>query len=94
MHDRSRTATPETPPKRPRDFNVRAYESVAILTGTAPEPSAEEETAKDPAAVALGRKGGLKGGKARAAKMSSEERKLSARKAAIARWEKVRQPAS
>ena len=44
------------------------------------------EKEKDPAAVALGRKGGLKGGKARAAKMTAEERSESARKAIIARW--------
>ncbi|HXT18056.1 MAG TPA: hypothetical protein VN706_20670 [Gemmatimonadaceae bacterium] len=43
---------------------------------------------KDPAAVALGRKGGLKGGKARAAKMTPEERSESARKAVMARWAK------
>ena len=43
---------------------------------------------KDPAAVALGRKGGLKGGPARAAKMTAEERAESARKAAQARWKK------
>jgi hypothetical protein len=43
---------------------------------------------KDPHAVALGRKGGKKGGPARAAKMTKEERSASARKAAIARWKK------
>jgi len=43
---------------------------------------------KDPAAVALGRKGGLKGGKARAARMTKEQRSRSARKAAKARWHK------
>ena len=45
---------------------------------------------KNPAAVALGRKGGKKGGPARAAKMSKEERQESARKAAVARWKKVK----
>jgi len=40
------------------------------------------------AAAELGRRGGLKGGKARAAKLSSEERKEIARKAAKARWQK------
>jgi len=44
------------------------------------------ETEKNPAAVALGRLGGLKGGKARAAKLSAKERKEIARKAAQARW--------
>lgn len=41
-------------------------------------------------AVALGRKGGLKGGPARAASMTPEERSESARKAVLARWEKAR----
>lgn len=45
---------------------------------------------KNPAAVALGRKGGLKGGPARAAKMTAEERKESARNAVIARWAKFK----
>jgi hypothetical protein len=44
---------------------------------------------KNPAAVALGKLGGAKGGKARAAKMSPEERPESARKAARARWGQV-----
>jgi hypothetical protein len=43
---------------------------------------------KNAAAVALGRLGGLKGGKARAAKLSAAERKASASKAALARWRK------
>jgi hypothetical protein len=46
------------------------------------------DQAKDPAAVALGRRGGLKGGKARSESMTPEERKESARKAAEARWGK------
>lgn len=41
---------------------------------------------KNPAAVALGRKGGLKGGKARMARLSKVERQSLARKAAQARW--------
>ena len=49
-----------------------------------------ENQQKDPAAVALGRKGGLKGGPARAAKMTPEERKESARKAVLARWAKAK----
>ncbi len=43
---------------------------------------------KDPAAVLLGRKGGLKGGKARAAKLTAEQRSEIARKAARSRWAK------
>ena len=46
---------------------------------------------KNPAAVELGRRGGKKGGPARAAKMTPEERSESARKAAKARWAKKRQ---
>jgi hypothetical protein len=42
---------------------------------------------KNQAAVALGRKGGRKGGPARAASMTAEERSESARKAVMARWE-------
>ncbi len=49
---------------------------------------------KNPAAVELGRRGGLKGGKARAAKLTPEERSESARKAARARWSKKRREQS
>lgn len=45
---------------------------------------------KNPHAVALGRMGGVKGGKARAAKLSAEQRTVSARKAAQVRWAKHR----
>jgi hypothetical protein len=44
---------------------------------------------KNPAAVALGKLGGLKGGKARAAKLTPEQRKAIAQRAAQARWAKV-----
>lgn len=47
---------------------------------------AEAQPQKNPAAVALGRIGGLKGGKARAEKLSSKKRQAIARKAAKARW--------
>ena len=49
-------------------------------------PDAEPPKEKNPAAVALGRLGGLKGGKARAEKLSAEQRKRIAEKAARARW--------
>ena|ERR1700682_1147269 len=45
---------------------------------------------KDPAAVALGRKGGKKGGPARAAKLTPEQRSESARKAVQARWARAK----
>lgn len=77
---------PERPPRRSRDSNVLAFQVVAELTGTAEIPAAEDKPQKDPAAVSLGRRGGLKGGLARAAKMTPKERAESARKAAVARW--------
>jgi len=46
---------------------------------------------KNPHAVALGRLGGLKGGKARRARLTAEQRRESARKAVLARWAKVRE---
>ncbi len=70
----------------PRDMNQRAKAIVDLATDeTAPEP---DEPAKNPAAVELGRLGGLKGGKVRAAKLSKEQRREIARKAAAARWSK------
>ncbi len=74
-------------PKRPRDFNARAFQTVAILTGTAPpENEPEPEDPMRAAARELGRRGGLKGGKARAEKLSPRERREIAKKAAAARW--------
>jgi hypothetical protein len=49
-----------------------------------------DENGKNPAAVALGRLGGLKGGKARAEKLSAKRRRAIARKAARTRWGKPR----
>ncbi len=48
----------------------------------------EDDSGKNPAAVALGRMGGLKGGKARAAALSDRKRRSIAKKAAAARWAK------
>lgn len=48
------------------------------------------KTKKNAAAVALGRLGGLKGGKARAEKLSAAERSASARKAVLARWARAK----
>lgn len=73
-------------PKRPRDTNQLAKAIVDLTTGDAEEENPNE--GKDPAAVALGRKGGLKGGKARAKKLTAEERSEIARIAADARWKK------
>lgn len=71
-------------PKRPRDLSQLAKLVVDLATGQA-EPSKADDS-KDPAAVALGRKGGLKGGKARAASLSAKRRSAIARKAATKRW--------
>jgi hypothetical protein len=75
--------------KRPRDPNQLAKSIIGIATGEVHdrEPTPEEQ-GKDPAAVALGRKGGLKGGKVRAANLSSAERRAAAAKAAQVRWAK------
>lgn len=70
--------------KRPSDQNKLAELIVDQLTGQV-EPS-KEIPEKNPAAVALGRLGGLKGGPARAKKLTKEQRSESARKAAKARW--------
>ena len=52
-------------------------------------PDAEPKPEKNPAAVALGRLGGKKGGPARAAKLTAEQRAEIARKAAQARWHRL-----
>lgn len=74
-------------PKRsrmPRDPNQLAKAVVDFATRQRePDPAPKP---KNPAAVELGRLGGLAGGKARAASMTPEERRDSARKAALARW--------
>lgn len=74
--------------KKPRDLNKLA--AAIIAEATEKEPVEEEKDQKNPAAVALGRLGGLKGGKARAKKLSAKKRKEIARKAAKARWDKAR----
>jgi uncharacterized protein YcfJ len=69
-----------------QDFNQMAYSMAqAIAAGNIPA-TMKTPDGKNPFAVALGRRGGLKGGPARAAKLSSTERSASARKAAKARW--------
>jgi hypothetical protein len=75
-------------PKPPSDVNELAASIVAQATGEVPaEPEiVEAEPEKNPAAVALGRMGGLKGGAARAKKLSKKRLKEIAKKAATARW--------
>ncbi len=74
--------------KMPRDPAQLAKMVVDLATGQrSPEPVRE----KDPAAIARGHLGGIKGGAARAAKMTPAERSESARRAAKARWEQARE---
>lgn len=73
--------------RRPRDPNALAFNIVREAVGDA-EKFQPEEREKNPHAVALGRLGGQKGGKARAEKLTAEERQKIARKAAKARWSK------
>lgn len=70
-------------PKRPRDLNQRAAAIMKIATEGEPPPV---DDGKNPHAVALGRMGGLKGGKARAEKLSPKKRSEIAKKAAKKRW--------
>lgn len=73
-----------TKPKRPRDTNQLAHMIAQLATGELDDVKTDD--GKDPAAVALGRKGGLKGGRARAKKLSKTERQAIAKKAAKVRW--------
>jgi hypothetical protein len=78
MPKRSRTGKP--------DVNQMARNLVDAVAGELEQE--QPDTGKNPAAVALGRLGGLKGGRARAAKLSERKRKQIAKKAARARWAK------
>jgi hypothetical protein len=69
----------------PKDFNQIAFEVVQKAIGEMPK-EAPPDRQKNPAAVTLGRLGGLKGGKARAEKLTPAKRKEIARKAALTRW--------
>ena len=74
-------------PKVRDDASTLAFRIVAEATGDTPK-TPDPDAGKDPAAVSLGRKGGLKGGKARAKKMTRKARTASAKKAAAVRWGK------
>jgi hypothetical protein len=79
MPDRSRK-------ERPTDLNQLAASIVADATADEPEQEQDPYEGKNPAAVELGRQGGLKGGRARAEKLTPEQRSEIARKAAQGRW--------
>ena len=75
--------------KKTEDSNIIAANIVEQTTNKPiPKSSQEKPKEKNPAAVALGRLGGLKGGKARAEKLTPEQRKEISKKAANARWGK------
>jgi hypothetical protein len=80
MQDRSSIRS-----KRNLDTNQLAYNVVQQATGQTDKPK-EKQKEKNAAAVSLGRLGGLKGGKARAEKLSAAKRKAIATKAAKKRW--------
>ena len=72
-------------PKERLDRSQLAKRIVDEATGKA-EHTPAPNAAKDPAAVTLGRKGGLIGGKVRAANMTAKQRSAAAKRAARARW--------
>ena len=73
----------------PKDFNQIAWEVVQKAIGEMPKEEPPDPS-KNAAAVTLGRLGGLKGGKARAETLTAAKRKAIAKKAAEARWGKVK----
>lgn len=74
--------------KKPRDLSLLALAIVEEATAEDDEERDAPDDGKDPAAVALGRLGGLKGGPARASQLSAKRRKEIARRAAQVRWSK------
>jgi hypothetical protein len=79
---------PDRSSKRPTDPNQLAKLMVDIATGGARDAISSTKASKNPAAVALGRLGGKKGGAARAASLTAEQRRAIAERAAAARWGK------
>ena len=80
------------PGPKPKTLDVNQFAAAILeaVTGEPVGPAPKEETgpAKDPAAVSLGRKGGLKGGPARAKKLGKKKLSEAGKKAARARWKK------
>ncbi len=77
--------------KLPIDINALAKSIVDLATDETPESTDTDTPQKNQAAVELGRLGGMKGGKARAEKLTPEQRSEIAKKAAHARWNKIRE---
>lgn len=84
MRKRSRTKATTR-----RDENQTAFDAVQRVIELS--EGAAKRTEKNPAAVALGRRGGLKGGRALAEKLTPAERRASATRAARARWGNARE---
>ena len=84
-------SVPDRRLKRPRDPLQLAKLIGDIATGQVED---KVEDKRNPAAVALGKLGGQKGGKARAAALTSKKRSAIAKKAAVARWAKPSRPTS
>ena len=80
------------PGRKPKVLDPIQFAAAVLeaVTGEPVGPAPKEETgpAKDPAAVALGRKGGLKGGPARAKKLGKKKLSEAGKRAARARWKK------
>jgi hypothetical protein len=81
MPKRSSTSKPRT-----RDENQTAFDALQHVIQLT--EGAEQRAEKNPAAVALGRRGGLKGGRARAQALSPSRRREIAKRAAATRWKK------
>lgn len=79
---------PKRSSKKPRQSDVNQTAADVVRIATEQDEETPPPPEKNPAAVALGRMGGLKGGKARAAKLSAEQRREIAKKAAAKRWKK------
>lgn len=85
----NRSRKPQTQGKQKDTQQLARSVLDTLVPDAEPKKRPVKKKAKDPAAVALGRRGGLKGGPARAAKMTKEQRSESAKKAAQARWKKA-----
>ena len=83
MPNRSGKPAPKKPAPKKRDANQMARAVMERI-----EEIAAEQPEKNPAAVMLGRRGGLKGGRARMDSLTADERRKLALKAAKARWGK------
>lgn len=81
-------AMPRKPAKMRPDVAETAFRVMQEAVGDAPKTDPASR-AKNPDAVARGRQGGKKGGKARAEKLTPEEREAAAQVAALTRWKKT-----